>query len=240
MRSTPRYAAPRPPVAVAPSLLWLREFPGRQDQAAQARRWMAGFLPPCEPLDSLLLVASEMAANAIEHTRSGRPGGRFSVDVAWSPGLVRVVVADQGSGKNPAVVDGASACDPLDEHGRGLLLVQQMSAAWGIAGDERRRWVWADLRWGPDGGPGLVDSAGGVAPSLVVACLRRDYPGTTVWYGSQNAAWWAVTPGTAAGDNGDGSGSGDDLICAPSLAALAQMLTRRHRDYAGTGHRPRP
>ena len=145
-------------------LWWWRSFPGEPSQVSQARSWIAGLLPACGPLDDLLVVASELATNAVAHTRSGQPGGLFTIDVTWTPGTARVVVGDQGSTEVPA-----SAAAPADqvacqESGRGLLLVDALSASWGIAGDADARWLWADVPWQPQGGswftvPGDNDSA---------------------------------------------------------------------------------
>ena len=112
-------------------LWWSRGFPGELPLVGQARSWVAGLLPAGEPLDDLLAIASELAANAVKHTRSGDPGGRFTMDVTWSPDGARVVVGDQGSGDVPAIV--ASEGDDLADavSGRGLLLVSVFSAAWG-------------------------------------------------------------------------------------------------------------
>src|SRR5579862_5861841 len=81
-----------PPAAYPLPRWWWRGFPGQPPQVSQARSWVASLLPGCAPLDDLLLFASELASNAITHTRSGRPGGRFTVEVTWTPRTARVVV----------------------------------------------------------------------------------------------------------------------------------------------------
>lgn len=196
-------------------LLWLWEFPGETRSAGDARHRIADILPACDPLDALLLAVSELTANAIEHTRSGRPGGRLSVDLAWSAGTARVVVGDQGSAESPWVARYGADSARLTEYGRGLLLVDTVSERWGIVGDERRRWVWADVAWGTAGGPPLANPKDGVPATVAVRQLCRDYPGTSVWYGGETAAWWAAKP-RASDPRG--------LLSAPSLAALRQML----------------
>ena len=77
-------------------LWWSRDFPGGRDQVGEARHWIGNLLPECDGLDDFLLLASELCSNAVVHTRSGQAGGRFSVDVEWTPTLARVVVGDQG------------------------------------------------------------------------------------------------------------------------------------------------
>src|SRR5260370_12069123 len=103
---------------------WARDFPGEPPQVREVRAWMEGILPACGPLDDLLVIASELAANAVTHTRSGDPGGRFTVDVTWTPDFARVVAGDQGSDEVP----GSDASPPEEENayaesGRGLWLV---------------------------------------------------------------------------------------------------------------------
>src|SRR5258707_12707475 len=64
-----------------PSVLWwARDFRGDKDQVRPARHWIEDLLPECEPRDDILLLASEVCANAIVHTLSGKDG-LFSVDV---------------------------------------------------------------------------------------------------------------------------------------------------------------
>jgi serine/threonine-protein kinase RsbW len=89
--------------------------------------------------DDAVLCLSELASNAIRHSNSARPGGRFTVRIIPAPGRLRVEVQDQGGPWTP---------DPdSDGHGgRGLLVVDELTAAWGISGDGiRTRVVWFDI-----------------------------------------------------------------------------------------------
>ena len=198
---------------------WSRDFPGEPAQVRQARSWLARLLPACPPLDDLLIFVSELASNAVAHTRSGAPGGLFTVEVTWSPDSARVVVGDQGSDEVPV-----SAAPPGDqaaylESGRGLLLIAAMSAAWGIAGDASARWLWADVSWRAQGGPLPATPAGDSAAALQLAALRDAYPGTLAWYSGQSAEWCAMVPQAR---------SAGDTIGAPSPAALTRMLAARY------------
>lgn len=125
---------------VAP-LRWRLVARGEERQLAVLRRWIGGLLPTCQARDDVVMVANELASNAIRHTASGRDGW-FAVEITWHPGLVRVAVADCGGPKEPVVID-----DPGGESGRGLFLVQQLSAGMGISGDHHGRLVWADIPW---------------------------------------------------------------------------------------------
>jgi len=143
----------RPPESLS-GPCWLRVFPGEDRQLAALRRWLASLLPECSARDDVTYVASELAANAVVHTASGRPGGRFAVEVTWSQSMVRVAVADAGAPSGPRVIS-----DPADERGRGLLVVAGLAARTGVRGDQRGRLVWADVPWEDARGPSTASSA---------------------------------------------------------------------------------
>lgn len=136
------------------TLAWRRRvFPGCEQELGQVRRWLASLVPDCDARDDLLSVATELAANAIEHTASGEPGGTFAVEVSWQPSLAQVVVVDGGGQAEPQVI-----CDPGGERGRGLLLVRGLAARTGWTGDRRGRLVWAQIAW-PGSGPAIPGPA---------------------------------------------------------------------------------
>ena len=57
-----------------------RAFPGRADQIARAREFTKRVLGPCRVTDEAVLLVSELASNALEHT-STRDGGQFRVTI---------------------------------------------------------------------------------------------------------------------------------------------------------------
>jgi hypothetical protein len=183
----------------------------------EARSWITGLLPAGDPLDDLVMIASELAGNAVKHTRSGAPDGLFTIDLAWSADAVRLSVGDQGSGEVPALRPKTAGQAEDDETGRGLFLVDALSAAWGTAGCASGHWIWADVPWPPDRSPTAVAGADASA-GLALATLCRTYPGITAWYGQQTRSWWAGIPGAAH----------DSLVSASSLTALSQALAARH------------
>jgi hypothetical protein len=129
-----------PPAAPGGAARWRRVFPGEECQLAVLRRWLASLLPDGPARDDLVLVATELASNAICHTASGR-GGRFIVEITVCPSAVRVAVTDAGGPARPRVIE-----DPTAERGRGLLLVRNLSLRTGSCGDHRGRLVWAEVR----------------------------------------------------------------------------------------------
>jgi anti-sigma regulatory factor (Ser/Thr protein kinase) len=75
------------------------------------------------------LVLSELATNAIQHTRSGLAGGTFAVRLVVHPDRVRVEVRDNGP--RGSRVPTPKAATMSAERGRGLALVDAFAATWG-------------------------------------------------------------------------------------------------------------
>src|SRR5580704_11464127 len=69
-------------------------FCGRAEEVSRVRREVAGYLADCPVSDDLVLIADELAANCILHTRSR--GEFFRVRCELSPGSVRIEVEDMG------------------------------------------------------------------------------------------------------------------------------------------------
>jgi anti-sigma regulatory factor (Ser/Thr protein kinase) len=155
-------------------LTWEHEYPGEAKELARLRRWLMSILPDCPAREDLLLVATELAGNAVRHTASGR-GGAFGVRVTWEDGAVLVAVDDAGAPGEPHVVD-----EPLAEGRRGLLVVRELSARVGVSGDCRGRTVWAEVLW-PD--------ADAVAAGAAYLGSRF---GVVAWYGRCTERWWAL------------------------------------------------
>jgi anti-sigma regulatory factor (Ser/Thr protein kinase) len=69
-------------------------YPGRADQLLYVRRAVASHLTGCAVADDAVLIASELAANAILHSRSR--AGHFIVRTELHPDHVRIVAEDLG------------------------------------------------------------------------------------------------------------------------------------------------
>lgn len=119
--------------------VWSMEFPGQAEYLAEARKFALSVLGGCEGSDDVSIVADELAANAITHSRSGQPGGKFTLRLATLENWCVVRVDDQGGSRSPHV------CEQDDEStdGRGLVLVDGLSEWWGTDGDDTARSVWA-------------------------------------------------------------------------------------------------
>jgi hypothetical protein len=119
-----------------------RCYPGT---ACYVRRVRADLiqLAGCYPLgDEVVLLASELAANAIIHTRSREPDGKITVRAQVRPGeYAWVEVVDQGGPW--------TACDHSDDRPHGLDIVARLAGDgnWGIDGDDACRVAWFRLNW---------------------------------------------------------------------------------------------
>ena len=130
------------PAATTATLAQVR-LPGTAVAVSQARRFVAGVIGDGFPaLDDVLVLVSEVASNAVQHTAS-RDGGMFEVAVWVTGSSVRVEIGDQGGTCEPTV---ASQDSPgVLAGGRGLRIVEALAARWGHAGDELGRVVWFEV-----------------------------------------------------------------------------------------------
>jgi serine/threonine-protein kinase RsbW len=127
--------------------VWSQAYPGRRDQAAKARAFVARTVEGCPAVDEVVLMAGELAANAILHSHSGDRGGLFTVQVEVCEGeWVRVQVDDEGGPVPPRLHVGGDG--GAESAGRGLQIVAALADAWGVAGDVIGRTVWFRARWG--------------------------------------------------------------------------------------------
>jgi serine/threonine-protein kinase RsbW len=115
---------------------------GERAQVRAARRFVADLLGGTWPdLDEVVLLASELAANAVLHSASGRPGGKFTVRAGVAPGdYLWLEVEDEGGQWTAAGGDG--------ERGHGLDIVAAVADDWGRDGGPVTGWVvWARIDW---------------------------------------------------------------------------------------------
>jgi serine/threonine-protein kinase RsbW len=117
-------------------------FPGSPEHVRQVRADVWSLLAGCPAADEVILCLSELAANAVLHSDSGRPGGTFTVRVESCHGAyIRIEVEDDGG---PWL---APAPDPGSGSGRGLDIVGALAADWGVATSPAGRTVWARFDW---------------------------------------------------------------------------------------------
>jgi serine/threonine-protein kinase RsbW len=125
-----------------------RTFRGEPGQVRRVRDFIRRYLAddhdcPAGVIEDVLVCATELATNAITHSRSGATGGHFTVQVdVWPGGQVRVAVDDDGGPWR----ERETACDA--DCGRGLRIVCALSARMGITGGNAGRTAWSCLLWG--------------------------------------------------------------------------------------------
>lgn len=81
--------------------------------------------------DAVAAIVAELAANAVTH---GRVSGQdFALRLELVPGCARIEVADTRSGPPCPPAPGAvRPPQPLDEHGRGFVLVEAFADRWEV------------------------------------------------------------------------------------------------------------
>jgi hypothetical protein len=146
-----RASAPPRVMTLDPDRTWSREYPGTPDQIARARAFLASVLDGCPAAEDAILLMSEIAANAVQHSHSGRQGGRFTIraDARAGDGVL-VQVEDQGGPWQPVRAR-------TDGRGHGLDIVTALADDWGRHGDPVTGWtVWFRLAWAAPAADGLA------------------------------------------------------------------------------------
>ncbi|SEO59233.1 ATP-binding protein [Actinacidiphila rubida] len=134
-------------------------FPRHRQSASRARAFVRAFLATVEAGERYRetgeLVVSELVANAVEHARTP-PDRLIEVMCALHGGVLRVEVHDG----DPAPPRPRRA-DAYDDRGRGLVLVEALSAAWGHGSRVGAvgKCVWAVIALGPASVPVAAPSS---------------------------------------------------------------------------------
>ncbi|MGI8678713.1 MAG: ATP-binding protein [Jatrophihabitans sp.] len=102
------------------------ELASNPDSAGVARRFVAEHADslPADLVEDAALLVSELVTNAV---RYGRPA--ITLRVRLQPPLIGVEVHDEGEMLPAAVPDRVL---PTARSGRGLVIVDQVSSAWGV------------------------------------------------------------------------------------------------------------
>ncbi|WP_283134198.1 ATP-binding protein [Rhizohabitans arisaemae] len=122
-------------------------FAGVPHSAGSARAYARDLLAdavPATTLHDVTLAVSELVTNAVVHSDSGLPGGSVTVVVTLGA-AIRVEVTDAGcAGHRPEI---ARDVEPDATSGRGLRLVQALSARWGVfpVDSAGPRTVWCEI-----------------------------------------------------------------------------------------------
>jgi anti-sigma regulatory factor (Ser/Thr protein kinase) len=131
-------------------------YPGATVEIGGVRAAMRSLLDGFPLVDDVILCVCELATNAVRHSRSGGPGGRFVVRTEIHDGeYVWAEVEDQG-GTWPGKAEGTACAESEDDQrGHGLDIVAALASEWGIDGDRTSRVAWFRIDW-----PGSVRANG--------------------------------------------------------------------------------
>ncbi|WP_329066067.1 ATP-binding protein [Amycolatopsis sp. NBC_01480] len=118
------------------------DFAGTHELSSLAplRKWVRARLAglPRGTVQDTELLATELVTNAFEH--AGGPMA-LRLELPDERAVVRLEVEDCA----PDLLPTAAAASPDSYRGRGLLLVDALSAEWGVAGRGSRKTVWAEV-----------------------------------------------------------------------------------------------
>lgn len=116
--------------------LLLRPHPSAPQQARDfvTQTFSVWRLEDCA--EPAVLIASELVTNAVRHA-----GTDITVRVLWTPGEVRIEVADRAGDRRPRVGQAGTG----RAGGVGLVIVERLAEAWGIEEHPDGKAVWARL-----------------------------------------------------------------------------------------------
>jgi serine/threonine-protein kinase RsbW len=126
-----------------------RTFPHEPQSVPAARRFATSAISGAsqETLEAVELMVSELATNCIRHTDSG-----FDLTIIRNGPDIRVEATDHAGG-----VPTMRSPEPTDPSGRGLKIIDMLSAGWGVqSADSHGKTVWftiSDVAPAVAGGP---------------------------------------------------------------------------------------
>jgi len=138
--SDPRFESPSP--RPGPARTVEIELPRSPDAGRQARAFVDRHCGPdaaAGVVGDAKLIVTELANNAVVHGE-----GRITLRAQIGDDTIRVEVIDEGSGNVPTIREEAEADGP---GGRGLQIVEALSARWGTF--EGTTHVWAEIPRAP-------------------------------------------------------------------------------------------
>ncbi|WP_406554073.1 ATP-binding protein [Streptomyces sp. YS-3] len=127
-----------------PTVEFARRFGSTRRGASSARKLALGQLDAwgvphgSERSDRAALIVAELAANAVLHGHV--PGHEFELRLALGT-VLRIEVTDTRAARRPLRPEPAGEA----ESGRGLLLVEALATAWGVAERPPGKTVWAEV-----------------------------------------------------------------------------------------------
>jgi anti-sigma regulatory factor (Ser/Thr protein kinase) len=105
-------------------VIWNQVFPAREEQLTLVRRAVSKATADRPECNVVILLANELAANAIKHSGSEL----FGLIVTRTTTGLRIAVVDEGRTGFPHLREKITEA----EHGRGLQLIDDLAQRWGI------------------------------------------------------------------------------------------------------------
>lgn len=129
----PAPRTPQPPVTVRAFTQRLSATPrgarlARHLALTQLRAW--GVPDGSRTSEAVAVIVAELAANAVTHGRV--PGRDFELRLSLPTGSIRIEVSDTRTEPRPPNPGDVRPPHPLDEHGRGLVLVEALADRWEV------------------------------------------------------------------------------------------------------------
>jgi serine/threonine-protein kinase RsbW len=115
-------------------------FPGQPDQVCQVRRLVGQHARTTPVAADVTLIASELASNAVRHSRSR--DAEFTVACEVTAQYVWLAVEDRGNPWRPPEPDGCHY---------GLAIVAALATRWGVEATAGGRVAWARVEFGAAG-----------------------------------------------------------------------------------------
>jgi serine/threonine-protein kinase RsbW len=123
--------------------VWEHSYPGTAEQVRHVRAAIRDVLGDCPVADDAVHLLSELSANAIVHSDSGKSGGTFTVRVQhFLNSYVWGEVEDQGS-----AWDGNLSMTARHPHG--LYLLERLASECGVERIRRIHVVWFRIDYPP-------------------------------------------------------------------------------------------
>jgi Histidine kinase-like ATPase domain len=120
-----------------------RQFPGRFENVAEARRFVTdALLVGSEVYEAARLLVDEAITNPLLHSSACDASQAFEVTVAFRPDLLHVEVRDAGV---PFELGGDDGQRPVSVAGRSLELFDALAVDWDSTADRSGHVVWFEL-----------------------------------------------------------------------------------------------
>jgi len=190
------------------ALLGSLTIPGRPENVRAARAFVAQVLADdCACTPTAVLLTCELVTNSLLHSDSRLDGGIITVTLMAIPGGIRAEVIDEGGATVPTLRPGHPGLPELAEGGRGLQLVEMLSARWSYIRDETRTVTWFELAeramsadWTPSPAAGrAADEMGEVPDRAAGTGEARPSPAAAVAAGKPSSALPRRTRGLPLG-----------------------------------------